>query len=264
MNRSVKSATRVFDVLEVFERERRPLRVADLVQALDAPQSSVSMLLQTLISEGYIDFNPNTREYCPALRVAYMCDWVTQLPRSHPELIRQTMQTLAEQTSGTIMLGRIENLHMQYVSVVHPRQAVRFAICAGVKRPLHLSALGIVLMSMLADSQIGLMLRRYNAECAIEGKIASLPSTLREVVVARDQGYYQSGGLATPGAGVIAMVLPCMVRGKQLALGVGAPMDRLQREKSMIVDHLEKAISLFDMEQVAETSPRPLSVAVRY
>ena len=104
MDRSVKSATRVFDLLEAFERQRRPLRVADLVESLDAPQSSVSMLLKTLVSQGYLDCNPTTREYCPSARIANMCEWVTHLP-NRPQAIPEAMHKLAEQTGETILPG---------------------------------------------------------------------------------------------------------------------------------------------------------------
>jgi len=242
MDRTVKSATRVFDMLEVFERQRRPLRVADLVESLDAPQSSVSMLLKTLVSQGYLDCNPATREYCPSARVAHMCDWVTHLPH-RPQAIPEAMQKLAEQTGETIMLGRIEGVHLQYAAVIHSREAVRFAAVSGTKRPLHRTALGMILMSELDDERIGLLIRRYNAERETEDKPANLQATLREIGIARDQGYYQSGGLATPGGGVIAKLLPSPLRGQKMALGVGARLDHLQLHKREYLDRLSEAVA---------------------
>ncbi len=149
MDRSVKSATRVFDMLETFERQRRPLRVADLVESLDAPQSSVSMLLKTLVSQGYLDCNPATREYCPSARVANMCDWVTQLP-DRPQAIPEAMHKLAEQTGETILLGRIEGVHLQYAAVDPcPRSPSSSPLCRAPKAPCICAALGMVLMSAL-------------------------------------------------------------------------------------------------------------------
>lgn len=242
MDRSVKSATRVFDMLETFERERRPLRVADLVECLDAPQSSVSMLLKTLVSQGYLDCNPATREYCPSARIANMCDWVTHLPH-RPQAIPEAMHKLAEQTSETILLGRIDGIHLQYVAAIHPREAVRFSAVSGTKRPLHRTALGMILMSTLDDERISLLLRRYNAMLPPDAKAANVKATLTEVAIARDQGYYQSGGLATPGSGVIAMLLPSSLRGQRMALGVGARLDRLQLHKREYLDRLNEAIT---------------------
>jgi IclR family transcriptional regulator, acetate operon repressor len=242
VDRSVKSATRAFDLLEVFERQRKPLRVADLVEALDAPQSSVSMLLKTLVSDGYVDFSPETREYCPSVRVAHMCNWVSRLP-NRPDSIDDALQKLSRQTGETVVLGRIECTHVQYVAVAHSRQAVSFLPASGTKRPPHLTATGIVLMSTMDDERIGLLLRRYNAEVGVGGKPANIKDTLREVAIARELGHYQSAGLATPGHGVIAMLLPSPIRGQRLAMGVGAPQVRLQLHKREYLERLEEAIS---------------------
>ena len=242
MMRSVKSATRVFDLLDVFERERKPLRVADLVSGLDAPQSSVSMLLKTSVSKGYVDFNPVTREYCPSMRVAYMCHWVTHSP-DRPTAIPEALRQLAEKTGETISLARVAGAQLQYVAVIQSRHALRFVVVSGTKRPLHRAAAGIVLMSTMDDQRVGRILRQYNAEHESDVHTANVQATLREVAVARDQGYYQSGGLATPGAGVIAMLLPSVIRGQQMAVGIGAPLDRLQLHKREYLDRLKEAVA---------------------
>ena len=171
-----------------------------------------------------------------------MCDWVTHLP-DRPQAIPEAMHKLAEQTGETIMLGRIEGVHLQYTTVIHAREARRFDVVSGTKRPLHRAALGMVLMSTLENERIGLLLRRYNAERSPDAKAANIDTTLTEVAVARDQGYYQSGGLATPGHGVIAMLLPSSLRGQRMALGVGARLDRLQMRKRQYLDRLSEAIA---------------------
>lgn len=242
MLRSVKSAARAFELFEVFERERKPMRVSEIVEALDAPQSSVSMLLSTLVSDGYLDFIPTTREYCPSLRVANMCDWVSQLP-DRPRAIDEAMQRLAQQTGETIVLGRLECNHLQYVAVVHSKQAVRFTPVAGTKRPPHLTASGIVLMTTMDDERIGLLLRRHNAELEVGGKPANVKATLTEVTKARELGHYQSAGLMSPSHGVLAMLLPSTIRGQRLAMGVGAPLARLQVHRSEYLDRLQEAVA---------------------
>jgi IclR family acetate operon transcriptional repressor len=242
MDRSVKSATRVFELLEVFERQRRPLRVAELVRELDAPQSSVSMLLQTLVSEGYLEFNGSTREFCPSVRVANLCEWVGHLPH-RPRAIPEALRNLAADTGETVLLGRIEGIQMRYVAVIHSRKAVRFVPCCGTRRPLHRTAIGIMLLSTLAKDRIALMLRHFNAEHGEEAGQANIPWTLREAAAAGELGYYQSGGLATPGAGVISMLLPTPIRGQRLAAGVGAPLDRLQLNKASYRERLREAVA---------------------
>ena len=104
----VKSAQRVIDILELFESECRPLRVADIVERLGLPQSSVSMLLRTLVSRGYMEFDAATRQYCPSVRVAFLGDWT--LRSVGQRKVQDTMRWLADETGETVLLGRRSGL----------------------------------------------------------------------------------------------------------------------------------------------------------
>jgi len=242
INRYVKSANRAFALLEVFERERRPLRISELVEQLDAPQSSVSMLVKTLVHDGYMDFNPMTREYCPSMRVGFLCSWVKQFPaRTDP--LWDTLRALAHMTGETVLLGRIDSVQLQYVLVIDSCRDLRFAPVSGTRRPLHRTATGMVLMGALDDEKVALLLRRYNAEVRDCDPPADVQAILHEIARARSQGYYRSMGLATPGASVIAALLATPIRGQRLAVGVGGPLDRVQRNEHTYLAQLQEAIS---------------------
>lgn len=55
MNKSVKSADRALDILELFASTDRKLALRDVVGILDLPKSSAFMLLGTLSARGYIE-----------------------------------------------------------------------------------------------------------------------------------------------------------------------------------------------------------------
>lgn len=240
----VKSATRVFELLEMYEVERRPLRVADIVDKLNMPQSSVSMLLKTLVARGYMEFHPASREYCPSVRVAFLCNWTTHAP-GHQDEIQEALRRLANDTGETAILARQTGLSVQYVSVVDSRHALRLTLASGTRRPLHHAALGIMLLSEMDDDQIGRLLRRYNAETGRAGPIARINETMQAVHQAREQSWYESANLASPGAGVIATLLETPIRGQRLGIGVGAPTHRLQRDRKKILAALRSAAALF-------------------
>lgn len=239
-SRSVKSANRVFQLLEVFERERRSMRVGELVEKLDMPQSSLSMLLKTLVADGYIDFDPVARAYCPSVRVAYLCQWTAHLPH-RADAIPEALRALAAQTGETVLLGRLDGVRMQYVTVIDSQHDLRFAPVAGTKRPVHRTAIGIMLLTTISEETASRILRKYNAEMATQQTLADVAVTLKEVAIAREQGYYHSQGLATPGAGVLAMLLPSSIRGQRLSVGIGAPLDRLLLHKRELLALLRTA-----------------------
>lgn len=231
----VKSATRVFDLLELFEKERRPLRAVEIVAMLRLPQSSVSMLLQTLVARGYMEFDAETREYCPSVRVSFLNEWATR--RQGPgNTVRDAMRRLSGETGETVLLGRRSGIMLQYLSVVESQYALRLSVSSGTVRPMHRAAIGIMLLSKMEDDDIGRLLRRYNAEHARDGTPSAKPAdVMRAVESARERGYYESASLATAGAGVIATLLATPIRGQWMGIGVGGPVARLHERRKKLV-----------------------------
>ncbi|GER20306.1 IclR family transcriptional regulator [Variovorax boronicumulans] len=233
-NGLVKSAIRVFDLLELFDAERRPLRVTTIAQKLEAPQSSVSMLLKSLVSRGYMEFDATTREYCPSVRVAFLGDWATRIPHRR-DAVQDALRRLANETGETVLLGRQSGILLQYLSVIESQNVLRFSPSPGTMRPMHRTATGIMLLSAQDDERIGRLLRRYNAEPGRTGPVAKIATTMRAVEWAREHGYYESANLATQGTGVIATLLATPIRGQRLSIGVGGPVDRLHARRAELV-----------------------------
>ncbi len=236
----VKSAQRVFEILELFESECRPLRVGDIVDRLGMPQSSVSMLLRTLVARGYMEFDAARREYCPSVRVSFLGDWVVRIPGQRED-IQDMLRHLAEETGETVLMGRQNGMLMQYVSMIESQHALRLILPPGTMRPLHRSAIGIMLLSRMDDERIGRLLRRFNAEAGAILPRANLAETMRHVELARSQGYFESDSLSTAGSGVIAALLSRPIRGQQLAVGVGGPVPRLHERRARLVAAVKAA-----------------------
>ena len=72
----VKSAGRVFEVLELFRQARRQLSGAEIGQALNYPKSSANALLKSLVALGYLVVNTRTLRYFPSLSVTQLGEWI--------------------------------------------------------------------------------------------------------------------------------------------------------------------------------------------
>ncbi len=230
----VKSAARVLALLELFDATRRPLRVSEIAERLDMPQSSTSMLLMTLVQAGYMEHDADARVFCPSARVSFLGNWVTQ-PQGQGEGLQDLMRRLSKVTGESILLGRQNGIRMQYLSIIDSAHALRFSPTPGTLRPLHRTAIGIMLLSELPDEQIGLMLRRWNAERPKGEAAARTGPLMQSVAFAREHGYFESASLATSGAGVIATLIPTPLRGRRLGIGIGAPNERLHLRRRELV-----------------------------
>ena len=244
MTEGVKSAERVLAIFEVFEAERRALRISELVKRLEIPQSSTSTLMKTLVSNGLVEFDPVMRTFQPSVRLAFLGNWVLGSSDGLAQ-IQSLVQRLAAETGETVLVGAQNGLNVQYLSVVVSEHQVRFALRPGLMRPLHLAGLGLMLLSQKSDDEVGRIIRRYNAECDPEQPRANESNVLGAVRDARALGYCETANLASPGAGVVATLLPLAVEGRFLAIGLGAPLDRLEARRELLRETLLKEVDEF-------------------
>lgn len=96
-NDGVKSARRVFEILEYFKDEQRDLSVAEVAQHCQFPQSSTSALMRTMSEIGYLHFDRRTRTYRPTPRLPLLVNWIgTKVFRG--DRVLQLMQDLSAKT----------------------------------------------------------------------------------------------------------------------------------------------------------------------
>jgi DNA-binding IclR family transcriptional regulator len=63
---------------------------------------------------------------------------------------------------------------------------------------------------------------------------------LNDIEVIRAQGYAESRGRMTPGANVIAMLVPGDDSGPHLGIGVGGPTTRLDERRDLIISVMRR------------------------
>ena len=228
MDKVVKSAERVLRTFEYLAEQRRPVRVSDVSRELRIPQSSTSQLLQSLVSLGYLYREPRGRTYSPTLRVSVLGDWLVQRDSESQSPLR-LMHAIRRVTGDAVVLGIQNNTHALYISVLEAMGPLRFYMKPGSLRPLCRTAIGLALLLEKTDAEIRLLVRRINAERRTDEPLEETASVLEAVGRSRKIGYVVTHGKATSGAGVVAVPLPPVEAQPRMALGIGAPLVRIDR-----------------------------------
>ncbi|MFN0184813.1 MAG: IclR family transcriptional regulator [Aquabacterium sp.] len=249
----MKSAVRVLEVLELFDRLQREATVSEIAATLGYPMSSTSMLLCNLLERGYLRHGPDQRTYFPTPRVALLGSWIEPLLAPQGEVL-QVMAELGEATGETIILAAPTRDQAQYIHVVPATSTMRMHVGPGTMRPLVASGLGRVLLSALPDERLRHLVQRHNDGPAVGGNPVSLSALQRELAAIRVRGYSVVLRGLIPGAGVIGMLLPLEVGGLPLALGVGGWVREIRQRQQEYVGLMRDAID-------RHLRPRPRSVA---
>lgn len=241
---TVKSATRVLELLDFFAEWRRPATVKEISTTLGYPQSSTSVLLKSLTSSGYFDYDARTRMYIPNVRVALSTSWIEQSLFSENSLLR-LMESILAVCGHTTIISAQHGTKLQYVHLLPGTRPNRVAARIGVFRFLYKSAPGKMLLTTKPEREVVSMLNRVNGEEAASAKKLNAEKVLDELRLCRQRGYATSFNEAVPDAGAVAILLPMPRSEKPMSLSVGGPVDEIRREARQLVELLNESVAPF-------------------
>lgn len=246
MDKMVKSAVRVLDIFEAFEAQQRALTISELVDILQIPQSSMSTLIKSLVARGFVEYDAETRRYRPSVRLAFVGNWVLGstdiIARIHA-----LAQRLHDESGETVLIGAENGLYLQYLSLVVSEHTLRFALHPGLKRPIHRSGLGLMLLSLKQDGEISRIVRRYNSEITDETEERASPSEVVETAgMVRRQGWCLSSNRVVRGGGSIATLLPLPREQGMLAIGFGGQTHQLTARVDELREMLMRNVADFN------------------
>ncbi len=234
----IKSAARVLEIFEYFSERQAPASVGDIARSLGFPQSSTSVLLKSLLSLGYLDYDSQARVYAPTMRIAFLGAWVQQKTLGGNSLT-EILERIHEETGELVLLGMQNGVTVQYAHIVESSHPVRMHLKVGTRRPITRAAVGRALLSLQPDAEIRKILRRVNAEEPVAANRIKEADLMKEIEKIRVFGFTETKGSMTPGGGVIATLLD-LPEGPPMGVGVGAPVERLEKSRDHIIAVLDK------------------------
>ena len=239
----IKSAMRTLALLEFFRRTKAAASVTEISAALGIPQSSTSVLLKSLVSLNYVEYDSGTRTFLPSYRVALLGDWI-QRARFGDERITDIMDQLQADTGETVMLGQQTGAGLQYLHVVLPTYRIQFMVHVGEIRPISRTGLGQILLSRKSNSEVRAIVRRNNADEPHVPPQFRETAVIQEMEAIRQRGFSETKGRTTPGANTIGMLVRSSGKPSLLAIGIGGPTDRMDAKRQQIIDALLRRIGM--------------------
>jgi IclR family KDG regulon transcriptional repressor len=233
-NEPTKSARRVFEILELFRRRRRPLRLTDIAEALDLPTSSAAALLKTMAQLNYLSFESTSRVYLPTLRLSRLCNWITaDTYESGP--IQDALGKIGRKTGEAIFLGTAADIYVEIVDLLRANQPLQYYTTIGTRVLLVHSGIGWPLLGQETDEAIARIYRRTIRKKKVEREVSSLDRLKAGIEKVRRDGYCLSRGMVTRGVGVVGMVVPTPLNHRRLAIGVAGPQERIEKNLARIL-----------------------------
>lgn len=235
-----RAVDRVFRLVEVLSRHERGLTLADLAAQLASPKSSVLRLSRAMVHRGYLASADG--RYMLGSEVFRFAGEV-MLARRFPAVIRPVMEDLVASTRETVYLATLdrEARVVTYAEVIDSPQPVRYAVQAGVQRPLYCSAAGRVLLAYQSDAWQADYIRTTPLKPITQRTICDRKVLREELRRIRATGLSVSIGEAVEGAAGIAAPVFGADRALLGALLIGGPSDRMVKEIATLRPVVSKA-----------------------
>lgn len=183
--RIVPALDRGLRILDYLSRQPRPVRVAELVEALDIPRSAMYELLNTLhhhhmLSQnnaGEIGLGPATMTLGGAYQSGIDFDVIAG------EIARKLM----EETNETVQVGRLDGRFVFYVAKAESSHRVRLVSSIGTRLPAHCTALGKMLLAYLPQSEFDTLFDGIKLEALTSRSVSDKDVLKRQLITVRNE-----------------------------------------------------------------------------
>ncbi|WP_067726833.1 IclR family transcriptional regulator [Oceanobacillus damuensis] len=248
---SVKNALRILKSYSTFEPAKK---VSELAESLGLAKSTVSRLMATLASEGFVIKDPKTNAYRLGISVLTLGGIVTNNLEIHKEAA-PVLYKLVNDTGETAHLAIMDGLDTIYIHKEECQHPVRILTHVGRRNPSYCTSSGKVLLAFSEEHIVEDVIQNGLIPYT-ENTITDPKRLWEELSIIREQGYADSTEELTEGTKSVAAPIRDYTGKVVSAVNVVGPIQRMKEHK---LPHIAKKV----MEAGKDASAR-LGYDARY
>ncbi len=182
----VPTNLRLLKIAEIVAEAGRPMTPSEINRQMGLPKPSIHRLCQTLLAEGYLAPDSDTRRLRPARRLRRMAAGL--LSTSDTSIARhQVLQEVARKINETVNLVVPEEAGMRYLDRVETEWPFRIQLPIGSNVPFHCTASGKTYLASLPPQRrtqfvemLKLEAHTGNTHTTVSGLLAELDKVARQ------------------------------------------------------------------------------------
>lgn len=238
----VKQLVKLFELLNLYLRVKKPLSVREIVEELGWPRSSAFNMISTLVDCGYLYQSVSRGGYYPTTKWLDVARELTEA-QPLPESVHTLLADLAHQTGETLCLAASDGANIVLRDVVESSADIRFSANIGQRLPIHITAAGRAILSMYTPAERAGVLKRVDYRNEENIGFNSQESVEHDIRENSDTGWFVNLGNYASGVGGVAVPFP--FQGRRNAIALGGPVARIEPNIDNIGMLLRKAVAGF-------------------
>jgi len=147
---TVQSVKRALDILDCFSGNAAELGITELSAMMGLSKSTMFGLINTLVTEGYLEQNPENKKYRLGLKLLEMGS-IVQRRMDIRQIAKPYMERLSESCRMTVHLAVYSAGEMVYIDKVDAPGAMIMYSQVGKRAPMHCTGIGKATLAYLPE-----------------------------------------------------------------------------------------------------------------
>lgn len=243
----VKSVQRVFEVLELFSIERRPLSGIEVSQRLHYPLTSTHAILKSMQALGYLKHNAQTKTFFPSQTLSNVISWSEESIQGELEII-DFLKALSNHTRETINISRRSGAHVKIIFGLECKHPFGVNVRTGSTMPVTGSLTGISSLSGLTGEIRANLIN--NIKNTDQGQAAAINEKLINRIIAdlNKYGLASHCDLYIKGIGSICVPIVSKTSEEPLVVGIVGPSDRINAQQEQYRKYIFELVDRFNIQ----------------
>ncbi len=227
-NNHIEVIARTIDVLEAFEG-KPGMSLNELSHRVPIVKSSIYRILYTLEELGYVSKSSGGKYSLTGKFGRLVVNPQSNTPTELPAIALPFMASLLRRYQETVNLGVLHGDEVLYIRVLESPHAFRLAAHAGMRSPLHSTALGKALLSQMAPLEIEKFTNAKLLRRCTNRTICDRSRFMRELATVHRRGYAVDSGEDSDGAKCFGAAI-ISLEGKPIAsMSISGPATRMDK-----------------------------------
>ena len=234
----LKTVNLALVVLKMFTREKPSWGGRELAHEMDLNHTNLYRILETLERNGYVNKDPISKEYSLGFAV-WELGTIFYEGLNIKKLINPVLEKLSERTGESVFLTILDDEEAVTLSVIEPKNKVKFSVSAGSRAPLYVGATYRSILAFMPEDAIDKIIKPKLAAYT-ERTMTDPADLLNELSTIREKGWAESQGEYTPD--VVAIAVPLIIHKTIIgSITVAGPSYRInQTQKELFLPMLRQ------------------------
>ncbi len=226
--------SRAAKILKVLGQFQTGLNMSALARECDLPRSTVHRMVATLEEEELVINTKDGIRLGPAL--------LTLATAAHTDFVtvaRSIVESLGRRTRETVDVSVYRGVHAVSVDQYPSDQELRVVSPVGTAFPVHLTAHGKAMLSLLSENQLNELLAG-GSESLLTPPVNDIYGFIKEILLCKKEGYAFDREEHAEGVCGLGFAIPCGINAIY-AVSLAVPEKRFHRQESILLSELLKA-----------------------